>query len=193
MSDERPQGSRRCFAGFEAAAMIIAVALVAGCGGSAHGVSTQTASTASASPSSSEPPTPTTDLRSEILDQYRGFWTHLTPASRAPAADRRGILTPFTSDPELTSLLRGIASDRARGRVFYGQPTIRARLTQLAEVSGIAVVSDCQDASKTGDRDVASGRLLTKGSPRTLVVSTMHRSSDGKWRVSFVTFPRHSC
>jgi hypothetical protein len=170
------------------------VAVAAGCSGGGHGGTAQSASTAPVTPpSSSQASTPTADARTQVLEQYTAFWKELTPASLAPASQRRPLLAPFAADPELASLLKGIARDRQAGRVFYGQPLVRAELTQLSESRGVAVVSDCQDATHTGDKDLRTGRLLTKGTARTLVVATLHRSSDSKWRVTFVSFPRRRC
>jgi hypothetical protein len=128
-----------------------------------------------------------------VLAQYRQFWATLTPASQTTATRRRVLLEPVSADPELTSLLAGISRDRARGRVYYGQPVTRGRITQLSTAKGVAVVRDCQDASQTGDKDMRSGKLLTKGTTRTLVVTTLHAVAGGTWKVVFVSFPRQSC
>jgi hypothetical protein len=170
---------------------IAAAVAMAGCSGDGQAGTAQSAPPAPQS-SPSVSPTAPTDVKTEVLDQYRAFWAHLTPASLAGEERRREILAPFTADPELKSLISGIAKDRARGRVFYGQPVVRPRVTQLSESQGVAVVRDCQDASHTGDKDVRTGRRLTKGSPRTLVVATLHRLRSA-WRVVFVSFPSSSC
>ena len=103
------------------------------------------------------------------------------------------MLARFTADPELSSLLRGIARERAAGRVYYGKPVLHPRITSLSDKAGVAVVRDCQDARHAGDKDARSGRLLTKGTAHTLVVSTLNRQPDGVWRVVYVTFPKQQC
>lgn len=174
------------------------LALATACSGSqTNGKSapmrTATPATSASHPSALSPPASQAPRRA-ILAQYRAFWAHLTPASRAPRKRRREILAPYTANPELASLLSGISRDRSRGRVFYGQPILRATtVMRISPNRGIAVVRDCQDASHTGDKDLKSGRLLTQGAPHNLVVSTLHRFPDGIWRVAFVTFPRRQC
>jgi hypothetical protein len=103
------------------------------------------------------------------------------------------MLASYAVDPELKSLIDGMAREDAQGHSYYGTPRLRARVQELSPARGVAVVSDCQDASATGDKDVSSGRLLTRGKSRTLVVSTLHRTNDGAWKVAFVSFPRQSC
>jgi hypothetical protein len=165
------------------------IAFIAGCGGGGH-VTVSDSTTDSASPTSS--PSISASAQQQALDQYRAFWAALTPASRATAAHRRAMLAPYAADPELKSLVDGMAQDRAKGRVFYGQPVVRASVTQFSEARGIAVVRDCQDATHTGDKDVRTGRVLTKGTARNLVVATLHKLAVG-WRVVFVSFPSQSC
>src|SRR5437660_941847 len=84
--------------------------VMAGCGGGGH---EGAAKTASAAPTSSGVPSSTapTSMRSRqaVLNQYRAFWAHLTSASLAPSQDRRAVLARYSADPELTSLLTGIA------------------------------------------------------------------------------------
>jgi hypothetical protein len=177
-----------------AVAFVACALLVAGC--SSSGSSPQLGDPASSTPAvttptTSAPPQPT--MRAQVLAQYQGFWSHLTAASRAPAAQRRAILQPYAANPELKSLLAGIARDRTKGRVFYGAPVIHATVSLPAGVPRTAVVRDCQDATHTGDQDLKTGRRLTKGTPHTLVVSTLHSASGGHWRVAFVTFPKRSC
>ena len=127
------------------------------------------------------------------LRQYRAFWRVLTPVASAPAVRRRSMLSPYTADPELSSLLAGIERDRAAGRVFYGTPRLRPKVTTISVRRRLAVVRDCQDATRAGDKDASTGRLLTKGTPRTLVVATLHLQRDGRWRVVFVSFPEQRC
>ena len=192
MNDQRPRGGARCRVTTTVLALI--AGLAAGCSGSSHGGTAQTASTAPVSPpaSTSAAPTPSADVRALILDQYRAFWAHLTPASRAAAAKRQAMLAPYAADPELRSLLSGMAHGDRAGTVFYGQDKPRPAIAQLSEPQGIAVVRDCQDSSHSGNADRQTGKPLTVGVARHLVVATMHRI-DGTWRVAFVTYKQGKC
>jgi hypothetical protein len=191
-------GTRRRRAGETSAAAGIALAaLLAALGGCSSSSSNLSQPLGSQSPSTATSPpvtdSPTPSPTDSALAQYRAFWAALTPASKAPASEREAMLAPYAADPELKSLLQGISRDRDAGRVYYGTPTVRPTVTTISVERKIAVIRDCQDATKTGDEDAASGRLLTKGTARNLVVSTLHLLDDGKWRVVFVTFPKQKC
>ena len=145
-------------------------------------------SLAASQPSSTAP----ADPKAQALAQYKAFWSELTPASRAPAPKRRALLSPYATDPELTSLLRGMASGDAKGTVFYGADQPRPRIARLSVQQGIAVISDCQDSSHAGNADRSTGKRLTVGVARHPVSATMHLVA-GTWRVAFVTYQDSHC
>lgn len=184
---------RRCVGAVRVAACLgtgIAILFGAGCSGSSNNIAQPlTQSSTPATPTAS----PTASVSQQVLAQYQTFWSALTPASRASAGARRGILAQVATDPELSSLLSGIARERARGRAFYGVDVPRAHVSQILMTQGIAVVDDCQNSAGSGVVDLSSGQRLTKGVPRNHVVSTMHRGSDGIWRVASVEYPNTSC
>jgi hypothetical protein len=78
------------------------------------------------------------------------------------------------------------------GTVFYGQDRPRPSITELSTQQGLAVVRDCQDSSHSGNAERSTGRRLTVGVARHLVISTMHLA-DGTWRVSFVSYENSPC
>lgn len=170
---------------------LTAVLVAAGCGGGGHGGTAQSASTAPVSAT----PTPTAtalDARVAVLDQYRSFWAELTPASRKPAPQRRSLLASVAADPELTSLLRGMAAADSKHQVFYGANIPRPTISSISPTRGVAVVDDCQDSSHAGLAARSTGRKLTIGVDRNHVVATLHLLA-GSWRVVFVSYPRTSC
>ena len=181
-------------------AAVAVTAALSGC--SSNGISTS-AGPSGGSPSTSAmggstpaaPTSATTDGTSStaLLGQYRTFWRTLAPASRAGSSARRALLTAVTTDPELTSLLQGIARERARGRAFYGAAIPRPTLKQFSPAQQLAVVDDCQDASASGVVQLSSGRHLTAGTAHEHVVVTMHLGSDDRWRVAFISFPKSQC
>jgi hypothetical protein len=170
-----------------------AVLVLSGCSGGGHG-SAQSASTAPVSPpstpTSSSPPS---DVRAQVLAQYRAFWQQLTPASRALAAARAAMLSPYAGDPELASLLRGMAQADSKSQVFYGENLPRPKLLRYSAPQGTAVVDDCQDSAHAGVAERRSRRHLTVGVARNHVVVTMHRDASGSWRVVFVSYTRTKC
>ena len=108
------------------------------------------------------------------------------------SSSRAAILSPFAVDPELKSLLSGMASGDQHGTAFYGQDRPRPTVAELSLAQGLAVIRDCQDSSNSGNADRRSGRRLTVGVARHLVVSTMHQVG-GTWRVAFVTYKPAKC
>lgn len=145
-------------------------------------------------PSASASPTSATASETEqILAQYRGFWQTLTPASRAAESTRRKLLGRYATDPALKSLLAGIAAQRLKGHVYYGVDGLHPTIDALSASRGTAVVDDCQDSTRAGLEDQATGRKITVGKPRNHVVSTMHRSANGVWLVAFVSYPKTPC
>ena len=172
-------------------------AAAAGC--SSNGVTTSagpSGGTASSPPptsnSTSVKPTDTSE-RSSLLLQYRSFWRALAPASTSSLSQRKQLLRRVAVDPELGSLLAGIARERTRGRAFYGVDVPRPKIEQLSTEQSLAVVDDCQDSSGSGVIELATHRKLTKGTVRNHVVVTLHREADGLWRVAFVSYPKTPC
>jgi hypothetical protein len=148
-----------------------------------------TTGTATASSAATPPPV---DEQSAILSQYRLFWKSLTPVAKLPASLRRAALARYTVDPELKSLLAGMAMVEARQRRFYGADLPRAATASISPDSLRSVVDDCQDSSHAGLSDGATGRRLTYGSARNHVVVTMNKAS-GIWKVYFVSYVKTPC
>ena len=169
----------------------VALAAVTGCSSGGHVRITDSAR-ATSPPATASPSPSTPSVRDQVLSQYRAFWAHLAPTSLVPAAQRAAILSRYAVDPELSSLLRGMESGDRKGTVFYGQDVPRPAIASLSMAQGLAVIRDCQDSSKAGNAVRRTGRKLTVGVARHLVVSTMHLSN-GAWRVSFVTYEQSKC
>jgi len=177
----------RAMAWFVAFAALVAG--VVGCGGSepaAHPSSSPVATSAPTSPPSSP------SVRQTILAQYAAFWAQLTPVSEAPGGTRKAMLAPYAADPELSSLLRGMANADSKGQVFYGRNRPRPKVTQLSVSRGVAVVDDCQDSSHAGIANRSTHHPITVGVARNHVVVTMHLVG-GMWRVVFVSYTRTKC
>ena len=102
------------------------------------------------------------------------------------------MLAPYAVDPELKSLLRGMATADRKGQVFYGEDKPRPRLLRMSTQQSAAVVDDCQDSSHSGLADRKTGQRLTVGVTRNHVVVTMHLT-DAVWRVAFVSYSKTKC
>jgi len=140
--------------------------------------------------SPSHTPTPTTE-QERILAQYAAFFAALTPTSEAPDAQRRELLAPYAVDPVLSRTLRGMLASDKLGQVGYGEIALRPRIAKVDK--GIAVVRDCQDASRHGRKERATGKIVTRGTQHDLAVVTLKRAPDGVWRVATVDYPGGAC
>ena len=163
--------------------------ILSGCSDGEPGAAQPTSTATAASPSTS--PTPA-DEQQLILAQYRKFWASLTAVSRMPVDQRRAVLSEFTVDPELKSLLAGMAATDRKGQVFYGADVTRATTASVSADGTRAVVDDCLDSSSSGNQDRATGKKITVGVARNHVVVTM-ANAGGRWQVYFVSYPKTPC
>lgn len=169
---------------------VLPLVLLAGCSSDGPDVATE-----APSPTGSPSVTATPSASSEqelVLGQYRKFWASLTAVSRMPAAERRAALAPYTVDPQLKSLLAGMAATDKKGQVFYGADKPRATQASISSDGARAVIDDCQDSTGAGVADLKSGKRLTFGSARNHVVVTMQRV-DSEWKVYFVSYTQKPC
>lgn len=144
-----------------------------------------------ARPSAPRKSTGTPSVEASIVTQYRRFWVDALPAAAAaPPARRSAILAPVTAEPQLSHLVRSLASLDARGQRDYGADV---PVRQTVQVSGeLALVDGCLDSSHSGVADAATGAPVTRGVPRNPVRADLTRGRDGVWRVSAVTYPPDS-
>jgi hypothetical protein len=166
------------------------VVTAAGCNGTSKGVGIEPPPTNTTTQPATATSTPS--VQDAILAQYRAFWAKLTTISKMPAAGRRAALTAITVDPELKSLLAGMAATDAKGQVFYGADIPRATTASISPDGNRAVVDDCQDSSHAGNADRRTGQRLTVGVARNHVVTTMSRSAN-VWKVYFVSHTKTPC
>lgn len=132
------------------------------------------------------------DEQHVILGQYRKFWASLTDVSRMPATQREAALSPLTVDPELKSLLAGMAATDRKGQVFYGEARPRATTASVSADGSRAVIDDCQDSRNSGLARRSDLAPLTKGVARNHVVVTMRKTSN-LWKVYFIAYTKTPC
>ena len=171
----------------------LGVALLAGltaCSQDARGVAAPTAASSPAgAPSSS--PTPA-DEQEALLAQYRKFWASLTSVSRMPAAQRRVVLAALAVDPALKSVLYGMSQADLKRQVLYGANLPRPRV-RINPDSTTALVDDCQDSSRAGVADRATGRRVTIGVTRNHVSATMKKKPGELWKIAFIDYAKSAC
>lgn len=126
-----------------------------------------------------------------VLAAYREFFARQTEISMASKEQRRALLEPFTVDPALERVLRGMFAAEELGEVGYGEPVVNPTVQSVD--GDTATVTDCQDTSKTGRMKRGTGKVTTRGLKRDNVSTTMLRGEDGVWRVSGVDYVEKSC
>ncbi|SDU12038.1 hypothetical protein [Amycolatopsis keratiniphila] len=166
-----------------------AVVLLVGCSGG-------TGQVTPSSPNLSAPPQAATssgqDERAAVKTAYSAFWSRTLQADDEPEETWRAAMAAVAVDPQLTTTLNAMRTQKQAGIKVYGDVTARI---QSVEVDGAsAIVRDCQDASRTGQADATTGDPKTVGVPRNPVSADLKRdSSDGRWRVAKVAFPGGTC
>jgi hypothetical protein len=170
----------------------LAVLVGASACGSNGGVQTEVpiASAASIAPSATATQTPAAE-DDAILAAYREFFARQTEVSKAPKEERRDLLAPFTADPALDRVLRGMFAAEEFGEVGYGEPDLDPSVESIDGAK--ATVTDCQDTSKAGRKKRTSGKVTTRGVKEAKAVTTLTRGDDGQWRVTFVDYPDEKC
>ncbi|GAA3386443.1 hypothetical protein [Cryptosporangium minutisporangium] len=138
-------------------------------------------------PSAASPPHSAVEV--DVLAQYTRFWAEALPAAAAAPANRRvAVLAPVTTEPELSHVVRSLAVLEANGQTNYGADV---PVQQVVRVDGsLALVEGCLDSSRSGVAEASTGAPVTRGVPRNPVRANLVRGTDGRWRVSAVTYPR---
>ena len=176
-------------------AVVLALGTMGSCS-SGGGVETErpvdaTVSAAPAPMSASPSPTTTASDADAILAAYREFFARQTEISLAPKEQRRVLLEPFTTNPALDRVLRGMFAAGALGEVGYGAPKVAPTVHNID--GDDATVKDCQDTSKTGRKKRESGKITTRGLAGDNVTTQMRRGTDGVWRVASVDYVDDAC
>ncbi|MFI5958546.1 hypothetical protein [Cryptosporangium sp. NPDC051539] len=138
-------------------------------------------------PSAPEAAEATESAEAAVLAQYRAFWTDVLPvAAAAPAEQRKRLLGPVTTEPELSHLLRNWTTLDAAGQRNYGRDEPRESSVRVQ--GGLALVEGCLDSHASGVADAATGAPVTRGEARNPVRATLVLGADGVWRLSAITY-----
>ena len=172
-----------------AAACVLTLVTIAGCS-SDGGVETELPIAAGAGPTPTAISSPTSD-EAEILAAYREFFARQTESSLAPKEQRRVLLEPFTTDPALNRVLRGMFAADEIGEVGYGEPVVNPT---VKEIDGdTATITDCQDTSMAGRKKRSNGKITTRGTGQARAEVTAERGDDGRWRIATVDYQDDQC
>jgi hypothetical protein len=125
-----------------------------------------------------------------VRAQYTAYRAAQPAIERSPAARRPQLLRHFLAEPALGRVLAGLAALDAAGRRNYGTAVSTVFATTVSSDS--AVLHDCRDESSAGQLDVATGRRLTVGVPKTHVVARFVHA-DGHWLISRFELSEQPC
>lgn len=162
---------------------------VAGCS-SDGGVDAEIPVAASSRPAPSATPT-TASAEDSILAAYREFFARQTEISMAPKEQRRVLLEPFTAEPALNRVLRGMFAAEEFGEVGYGAPVVDPEVKRID--GDTATITDCQDTSMAGRKKRSNGKVTTRGTKEALTEVTLQRGEDGRWRIATVDYQDDTC
>lgn len=173
---------------FTAAGLALVLGLAGGCGSDGDVDLDNASAPASTSPTSS----PTVDPdETAILAAYREFFARQTEISMAPKEQRRVLLEPFTTNPALERVLRGMFAAEELGEVGYGEPVVDPEVETID--GDTATVTDCQDGRNAGRKKRDGDKITTRGMKDTKVVATAERGDDGQWRMATFAYPEEPC
>ena len=95
-------------------------------------------------------------------------------------------------DPQLSTTVEAMHRNKQVGVKPYGDVT--TRISRVEVHGDQATVIDCQDGSRSGQADAATGARKTIGSPQIPIHAHMVRdAADGQWKVSQLEYPGGSC
>ena len=162
------------------------IVLAAGC----------TAGSTTTPPRPTRPPvTPTSPstqgASADIEHAYVDFWAVSNKVVHDEPAAWSSGLAAVAVEPQLTRMLTNLDTLRSRNIAVYGET--HEHVTKVAVDGFAATVTECQDASGSGQADAKTGEKKTVGIPRNPVTAHMQLGGDGKWRVSEIVYPGGTC
>ncbi|MBK0870207.1 hypothetical protein INP57_25685 [Saccharopolyspora sp. HNM0986] len=128
--------------------------------------------------------------QARVAESYERFWRVSQAVPHHPVEQQRPELASVATESLTNTMLGNLEQQRTRRITLYGH--IRPRISEVRIEGSRAVVTDCQDASRSGQAD-ASGQPRTVGLARNPVSSTLHHDADGQWRMVRIDYPGGSC
>lgn len=164
---------------------MVAGMLLAACSPDRDGVGAAPAPATTYSAPSSEPGSSLEATKQTIIDTYAALWPAIRRAERAPADQRREILSAYVTEPVLGSLLDQIENNRQQGRLTRGEAIVHVFDVDVEVDGRRAVLHDCQDNSKVALVDEDTGKKVNQGVKEAHLVATLRKLDEG-WRVKKV-------
>jgi hypothetical protein len=128
-----------------------------------------------------------------VIAAYTAYFPALLAAEPLSQARAAAMLAPYAAQPYLGHVLAQIAAYRADDEVSWGY--LVPHVTSVQVSGNQAVVRDCQDASSAWLVSSVTGQVIpgTTGYARTYLIAGLARSSDGRWRLTFLGHLTDSC
>jgi hypothetical protein len=130
-----------------------------------------------------------------VSNVVKRAFMHFWSVSNGVIQERDGAwrleLAVVAVEPQLSQMVDNLNSLKSRGIAVYG--TTVEYVTKVDVDGDTATVTDCQDASQSGQLDIKTGERTTVGVPRNPVTGRMQRDEKGDWRVAEISFPGGTC
>ena len=124
-----------------------------------------------------------TAVRLAVEGQWLQFWIAYDQIVRTPREDREAKLHSVAEPTLVANVLKAADDADSDGIDNYGTWTHRISWQFPIAGSQTAIIADCQDQSKTGTYEVASGKILTVGKERSNMRGEFAVGTDGIWRL----------
>ncbi|MFI7033564.1 hypothetical protein OHB01_26090 [Microbispora hainanensis] len=122
-------------------------------------------------------------MEDAIVEAYTAYWPASTRAVTLPREEARRLLSQYETDDQVEGELKGIARYQEMDREGWGEVVVHVK--KVTVKGDTATVLDCMDASRTGEADSRTHKLIpgTLSTPYFSVEATMRRGADGRWRI----------
>jgi len=122
--------------------------------------------------------------RTAIQNVWVKYWEVSSKYIRTPKNRKLALLQTVAVEPQIGRITAAAADFEKKGWDNYGTPGHRPYWGPPVEGGSKAIMGDCMDFSHVGRLEVATGRKLTVGVPRSNIRGLFERQVGGDWRVS---------
>lgn len=121
--------------------------------------------------------------RAAVEAQWIKFWQVYRDMAETPADQRADLVSSVAKSPLKETLLSIAGDANANGEGNYGEVVHHIFWEIPIDGQNIAAIGDCQDQTKAGTVDIASGSRSAGGGSRVNIRGQLVREPDGTWLV----------